>query len=244
MKVEICIATKSMANRIQEIFNHKCSIEYLGGFTHMDTIMSQIKKNSFRPSLFVARLNDGEIVAAAEISSRKQAHRAHHGKISVLPEFRRKGIGTALYIEQILTCMLEGRRKMEDTVVGDNPAMHNFLPKLGYVHEGTLEEHTASGKSLVLYSYFINRDKLETPIKVLKEKGLDVTFNLYVTDYTVDLYFKNLEIIQKHRINYNPKKLLNKVRENLRTRLNNMVTRQRLIEHPLLVTERTRGSPQ
>jgi len=205
MIVEIRLARPNEENTIQGLFNHKCAIAELGGFTFLDAIKHQVRDNMFKPSLFVAIDDEGTMVGCAEIGGRKQAHVAHHGKVMVHTEFRRRGIGSALYMVQILQCLLEGRRKVQDTVVGDNPVMHSLLPAFGYTKEGELKRQTASGKDIVLYATYMDDVLLlDKQVEFLRSRKEKFQFQILKTGYTLDLLAKNEEIYRKHEIVFTP----------------------------------------
>ena len=78
---------------------------------------------------------------------------------------------------------MEGRRKVTDSLVGDNPAIMAMFEKLGFEIEATMRKHTPAGKTLYQFAYHID------------EKGVpeleDVKFDIPFTDYMKKLKENN-----------------------------------------------------
>lgn len=179
--------------KVQTIFNAKGCIEYLGGFTMLQTLKDKVKPGK-SASVWLAEV-DGEPVGACEVAGRPQSHLMKYGEIATLPGHRRKRIATGLYYAMTLQGILEGRRLYEDTIVSDNPMQHQVLPTWGCQKAGELHHRTASGLNLCLYQF----DLLQTPLDRL-EGRVDKAMQVEVirNHYTRDLYAKNMEIFRKH----------------------------------------------
>ena len=110
--------------------------------------------------------------------------------------------------------MTEGRRKIQDTVVGDNPNMHLLLTKFGYEVEGRLIKQTASGKDIINYATFLDDEKkLKQHIQFLLQRKTQCTFEIAETDYTVDLLNKNNQIYHNYHFQFNPKATLEAIKQ-------------------------------
>jgi hypothetical protein len=134
---------------VQAVFNHREIIGPLGGFTMKDGLTDKIKRQL---GLWGA-VDDatGAFVGAAMLGGRSQVHLLKYGSVGVVPEHRRRRVGTALYLAMTAQGLLEGRRVYEDTIVGDNLEQFQALPQLGIVQAGELRHRTASAKSICLF---------------------------------------------------------------------------------------------
>jgi len=176
---------------IQNLFNHPDIIAGLGGFTMRDQIRDCIK---VRPSLWVAEL-DGKIVGAHMFGGRPQSHMVKLGHVGVLPEYRRKRVETVLYFTAVAQAVLEGRRLVEDTIVGDNEAQKVALPTMGFRLAGELVHRTASEKSIFLYQLSLLWDLAWENIYMRCPTGFHI--ELKTNPYTADLWAKNMELYLK-----------------------------------------------
>jgi len=157
-----------------------------GGFlpyTDVKEINKSLKENEKGKTSLIVTEIDGKIVAALKLH-RPQSHIGKGGKVAVLPEYRRKGIGALLYISAIKIFDMEGRKKVTDSLVGENPAVMALFKKLGFEIEARMRKHTPSGKTLYQFAYHIDE-------KGVPELGRDITFDIPVTDYMKDLKEKN-----------------------------------------------------
>ena len=185
-------AVKDDAVSIQDLFNHKDVIAFLGGFVLKDQILGKVNDTK-RCSMFVAEL-DMQIVGALEIAGRTQAHFMKYGMVAVFPEHRRKRIASSLYAAATFQGILEGRRLFEDTIVGDNPVQFHLLPTIGLVDNVNLQHKTAIGKDIHLFSFDLlldgTFDKIVSRLSVEKlEKMI-----LIKGSYQADLWEKNQTI--------------------------------------------------
>jgi len=152
-------------------------------YTDVDEIKKSIKENDKgKVSLIVIEI-DGKIVGALKLH-RPQAHIGKGGKVAVLPDYRGQGIGKLLYKSAIKIFDMEGRRKVTDSLVGENPAVMNMFKKLGFEIEAKMRKHTPGKKDLYQFAYHID----EKGVPELEE-GL--VFDIPITEYMEDLKQKN-----------------------------------------------------
>lgn len=158
-------------------------------YTDVKEINQSIRENEKgKTSLIVAEI-DGKIIGALKLH-RPQSHIGKGGKIAILPECRGHGIGKLLYKSAIKIFDLEGRRKVTDSLVGDNPAILKIFEDLGFEIEAKMRKHTPAGKTLYQFAYHIDE-------KGLPEFGEDVDFDIPITEYMKELKQKN----EKHEDN-------------------------------------------
>ena len=152
-------------------------------YTDIKEINKVIKENeNGKTSLIVIEV-DNKIVGALKLH-RPQAHIGKGGKVAVLPEYRRKGIGKLLYKSAIKIFDMEGRRKVTDSLVGENPAVISLFEKLGFEIEAKMRKHTPAGKTLYQFAYHIDE-------KGVPELGEDIKFEIPITNYMIELKEKN-----------------------------------------------------
>lgn len=178
---------------IQQVFNHKDIIQYLGGFCILETLLGKLKQSG--TTLWKAEV-DGQVVGGMEIAGRPQCHYSKWGEVGVLPEYRRRRVGTALYVACAAQSILEGRRLCEDTIVGDNPFQFKALPMLGVTQVGLLTMKTASFKDIALFAFHIT---VESLTHMLSRLSSECSIELIHDSYTDDLWEKNRIIYEKKR---------------------------------------------
>lgn len=192
MSLDLTPLKKTDCLDVQNIFNEKTTIGLLGGFHMLESIKQQVKPNGV--SGWIAREN-GEAIGAFQIGGRPQSQILKYGEVSVLPAFRRRRIGTTMYIAATMQGILEGRRLYSDTIVGDNEIQHKLLPSIGATKAGVLRHKTASAKDIVLYDY----DLIDTDFDgMLSRINRDAKIYLHNGPYQFDLYAKNMDILKKH----------------------------------------------
>ena len=129
------------------------------GFAYKANLRDHIRENAERGTLWAA-YEDSALAGVAMAGSRRlYTHLMRHGEISVLSEYRRRRIGTALYAAQVLQALLEGRREVEDTIIpslspwmaGPTDCGPGFLPALQYAHVGTLPARTGGFRDVALF---------------------------------------------------------------------------------------------
>lgn len=168
---------------------------YLSGgewlpYTDVEEVNKSIKENeNGKTSLIVIEI-DGRVIGALKLH-RPQSHIGKGGKIAILPEYRGHGIGKLLYKAAIKIFDLEGRRKVTDSLVGENPAILKIFEDLGFEIEAKMRKHTPAGKTLYQFAYHIDE-------KGVPELGEDVKFEIPVTEYMKELKQKN----EKHEDNF------------------------------------------
>ena len=152
-------------------------------YTDIKEVNKCLKENEKgKVSMIVIEIED-KIVGALKLH-RPQAHIGKGGKVAVLPEYRGQGIGKLLYKSAINIFAMEGRRKVVDSLVGDNPAVLSMFEKLGFEIEAKMRKHTPGGKTLHQFAYHIDE-------KGIPKLGDDVKFNISATEYMKDLKEKN-----------------------------------------------------
>ena len=170
------------------------------GFLYKASIRDHIRENESRGTLWAAYW-DEQLVGVATIGSRRSyPHLTRHGEITVIPEYRRRRIGTALYFVQILQSLLEGRREVEDTIIPElSPWMSGptecqegigFLPSLEYSLLGTLPRRTSGFKDIQLWgkcTYNLDRwlDRIPTnsDFELLDTPKMRATFEKNLKNY-------------------------------------------------------------
>ena len=152
-------------------------------YTDIKEVKKSIKGNSDgKVSLIVVEI-DEKIVGALKLH-RPQAHIGKGGKVAVLPEFRNQGIGKLLYKAAIKIFDMEGRRKVTDSLVGDNNSVFKMFERLGFEIEATMRKHTPRGKTLYQFAYHVDE-------KGVPDLGEEVKFDIPLTDYMRSLKEKN-----------------------------------------------------
>lgn len=222
---EIKLASHAQCEAIQNVFNHKDIIGWLGGFTMLQNLKDRCKPGA--PGLWYAQ-RDGEIVGAMMAAGRPQAHLMKYGEVATLPKVRRQGISSAMYLALTMQGILEGRRLFEDTIVGDNPNQFDALPKMGLALVGTLRHRTASGKDICLFQLsLLDANAWDPMMSRLVRCGY--TIELRDNYYTDDLWAKNMIILEKAKLGSMVEEM-HRLREVIR-------------HHPLVKVERVEGNP-
>ncbi len=158
-------------------------------YTDVKEVNQSIKENEKgKISLIVIEI-DGEIIGALKLH-RPQSHIGKGGKVAVLPEYRGQGIGKLLYRSAIKIFDMEGRRKVTDSLVGENPTIKKMFESLGFEIEAEMRKHTPAGKTLYQFAYHIDE-------KGLPDLGEDIEFEIPITEYMKELKQKN----EKHEDN-------------------------------------------
>ncbi len=152
-------------------------------YTDIEEVNKGIKENENGKTSLIVIESEGKVVGALKLH-RPQSHIGKGGKIAILPECRGHGIGKLLYRSAIKIFDLEGRRKVTDSLVGDNPAILKIFEDLGFEIEATMRKHTPAGKTLYQFAYHIDE-------KGIQELGEDVKFDIPVTKYMEELKQKN-----------------------------------------------------
>jgi len=174
---------KAEIERAKEILEvYKSGGDWLP-YTDIKEINKCLKENDDGKISMIMIEIDGKIVGALKLH-RPQAHIGKGGKVAVLPEYRGKGIGKLLYKSAIKIFGMEGRRKVVDSVVGENPPVFFMFEKLGFELEGKMRKQTPAGKTLYQFAYHID----EKGIPKFEE---DVVFEIPLTEYMKDLKEKN-----------------------------------------------------
>ena len=152
-------------------------------YTDIKEVKKSIKGNSDgKVSLIVIEV-DEKIVGALKLH-RPQAHLGKGGKVAVLSEYRNQGIGKLLYKAAIKIFDMEGRRKVTDSLVGDNNSVFRMFERLGFEIEATMRKHTPGGKTLYQFAYHVDE-------KGVQDLGENVKFEIPLTDYMKSLKEKN-----------------------------------------------------
>jgi len=177
---KIKLAEIEKAEEILEVYKS-------GGFWLPYTDIKEIKKclkenEKGKVSIILVEIN-GKIVGALKLH-RPQSHIGKGGKVAVLPEYRGQGIGKLLYKSAIKIFDMEGRRKIIDSLVGENPAVFALFKKLGFEIEATMRKQTPAGKTLYQFAYHIDE-------KGVPNLGEKIEFEIPVTEYMKDLKDKN-----------------------------------------------------
>lgn len=180
MKKKVKLAERERAEEILEVYKS-------GGiwlpYTDVDEINKSIKENEKGKISIIVVEMDGKIVGALKLH-RPQSHIGKGGKVAVLPEYRGHGIGKLMYKSAIKIFDMEGRRKVVDSLVGDNPSVFALFEKLGFEVEAKMRKHTPGGHTLYQFAYHI--DESGVP-----DLGEDVDFDIPFTGYMKDLKNKN-----------------------------------------------------
>jgi len=183
---KVRLANEDESNEVLEVYKSG------GGwlpYTDVDEVKKSVRENkNGKVSLIVVEM-DGKIVGALKLH-RPQSHLGKGGKVAVLPEFRNKDIGKLLYKSAIKIFDMEGRRKVVDSVVGENITAIKMFEKLGFEIEAKMRKHTPAGKTLYQFAYHVDE-------KGVPELGEDVQFDIPVTAYMKELKEKN----KKHEDN-------------------------------------------
>lgn len=179
MSTKVRLAQEEESEKILEVY--KSGGDWLP-YTDVDEVKKSIKENkNGKVSLIVVEI-DGKIVGALKLH-RPQSHVGKGGKVAVLPEFRGQSVGKILYKSAIKIFNMEGRRKVVDSVVGENEVVMRMFEKLGFEVEAKMRKHTPGGKTLYQFAYHID----ERGVPELDE----AEFEIPLTDYMKDLKNKN-----------------------------------------------------
>jgi hypothetical protein len=129
-------------DKVQKIANEpKSTLSYLGGFTMREYLVGMYGRgNESQPNNIVAEL-DGEVVGFSDSKGRHH-HYHEYDLVAVIPELRRKRIGTALYAYHAMRCGLSGRMFARDQTIHFNTLMvdgylpfHEFEKKIEFRHK-------------------------------------------------------------------------------------------------------------
>ncbi len=157
-----------------------------GGFlpyTDIDEVKKSLKENEKGKVSLIVVEKEGKICGALKLH-RPQAHIGKGGKVAVLPDYRGHGIGKLLYRSAIKVFDLEGRRKVTDSLVGENPTVLALFEKLGFEIEGKMRKHTPAGKDLHQFAYHIDE-------KGVPDLGEGIEFDIPLTQYMQEIREKN-----------------------------------------------------
>ncbi len=117
----------------------------------------EIERKSFRypypPSLFKWYLRNGfflvteknEKIVGYVIGMKEETKEGLIASIAVLPNFRRKGIGTSL-----MEKMMEEMGEVEVQVRKSNHAVFKFYKKLGFIKKGVIENYYQDGEDAIV----------------------------------------------------------------------------------------------
>ena len=152
-------------------------------YTDIKEVRDCIKDNKNGKVSLIVIETENKIVGALKLH-RPQAHIGKGGKVAVLPEYRNQGIGRLLYKAAIKIFDMEGRRKVTDSLVGDNNSVFKMFEKLGFEIEATMRKHTPGGKTLYQFAYHVDE-------KGVPDLGEEVKFDIPLTDYMKNLEQKN-----------------------------------------------------
>lgn len=152
-------------------------------YTDADEIRKCLIENEKGKTSMIVIESEGKIIGALKLH-RPQSHIGKGGKVAVLPDYRGKGVGKLLYRSAIKIFDMEGRRKVTDSVVGENSAVMSLFEKLGFEVEAKMRKHTPGGKTLYQVAYHID----ERGVPAL---GEDVSFEIPLTKYMEELKNKN-----------------------------------------------------
>ena len=170
--MKVRLAKIEEAEEILEVY--KSGGDFLP-YTSTDEIKGSLKDNAKGKVSLIVVEEDNKIVGALKLH-RPQSHIGKGGKVAVIPDFRGKGIGKLLYRSAIKVFDMEGRRKVTDSLVGENPAVTAMFEKLGFEVEGNMRKHTPAGNDLHQFAYHIDE-------KGVPELGEGVEFDIPVTEY-------------------------------------------------------------
>src|SRR3989338_10822263 len=92
-------------------------------------------------------------------------------KFNTLSQFR-----NTFFINMVKIFNMEGRRKVTDSLIGENPAVLKMFESLGFEIEAKMRKHTPSGKNLYQFAYHIDE-------KGVPELGKGVEFEIPLTHY-------------------------------------------------------------
>lgn len=180
MEKKVELAKMEMAEEILNVYKS-------GGlwlpYTDLDEVKKSIKENdNGKVSMIIVSMG-GKIVGALKLH-RPQSHIGKGGKVAVLPEYRGQGIGKLLYRSAIKIFDMEGRRKVIDSLVGENQAVFLMFEKLGFEIEAKMRKQTPAGKTLYQFAYHIDERGVPT-------LGEGVVFEIPETNYMSELKDKN-----------------------------------------------------
>lgn len=182
------------AEQVQEVFNHKDIIGWLGGFTMLEQLRNSCK-DKYKIGLFGAFLDDGTCVGGIQVAARPSSWQMKWGQVGVLPEYRRQRISTALYAAVTMQAILEGRRLLEDSIVSNNPVQFTALPTMGIKLVGTLRHRTTKGHGLALFDFTL-LDRLAFPTMISRIPQALFQIRLQESFYTDEVFQKNLEVFR------------------------------------------------
>lgn len=194
MRISFRIAQNSDAEVIQRIFNNPAIIQWLGGFTILDSVKTRILDRQ-KPNVWVAEFG-GMVVGAHITAGRPRPHILNIGNAGVLPEYRGNHIAKGLYLTAIMQGILEGRRLFEILIAQNNPYQFNILPKLGFNQAGELRHRTGSGLSICPFQLsLLDPGALD---KMFDHIPQGVSFELVNGAYAKSSWDANMKVLKRH----------------------------------------------
>ena len=156
MTIVIRPARMEDVDEAQTVMNHKDNILWLGGFVMREQIAQRIRKQeeTQAPTQLVADC-DGRIVGASEVSPKSAM--MGMGLVAVDPEFKRKKIGTALYVAHVYRACLEGRPILVDKIREGNETMRGLLHYLGFYPSSVRRNNSKNHVNLDYYEFDLRR---------------------------------------------------------------------------------------
>lgn len=131
MTITIRPARMEDVDAAQEVMNNAKNIVWLGGFVMKEQLAQRIRKQeeTGEPTLLVTE-DDGKIVGTSEVTPK--AAMMGMGLVAVDPEYKRRGIASAMYTAHVFRAVLEGRCILVDKIRDGNESMMGMLPHLGF----------------------------------------------------------------------------------------------------------------
>lgn len=147
MSYQIRIARPEDLDGLLQLINFaKDTADWLGGhYNPKDARLDQERKR------LMVCLHEDVIVGVSQAKEMSQHKRDMH-LVAVEPEYRRRGIGSALYQAWENLSVVQQRLSLTDTVMSNNIGMYNFLIKNGWrvtvIQRGKIKE---SGDLVLFY---------------------------------------------------------------------------------------------
>lgn len=161
---------------VQNIYNSKENVNYLGGFTLRHSIDLKTQTND----IIIASL-DGKDVAASEIG-RNGTQRTALQLVAVLDDYRRNHLASKMYWTWTLLSAAQGRLHLTDHIIENNPVMPHVLPTLGFEKVASLRSKVRRHHAMNLWCYNLVTQGLKPFESRINEIGNDVVFHENLKD--------------------------------------------------------------
>jgi len=161
------------------------------GWIRKDEWNQKVANNKERGSFWYATLGSDVVGLGLAGGRQKPEHIWRHHMVVVDEFFRRRGIGSFLYIAQMAQAILEGKRQCQVQILASNSTIRGLVQSLGYRRWGTLPKATKLFKDMELWGRELEKGALVLPLTL--ETCPRVVVEVVNSPYTKRLFKLNCE---------------------------------------------------